>query len=156
MTPLVYSKNISALITERIASGFVSVTAGGSGDGTLVNGTSFDRTTLNMPRSMVAAIAFTDTLTATKVLQLTKFTIQDSADGSTWADFVDSGAASGTPLVLNTATGTGLTTLNADLTMARRYVRVAFTPDLTASSTDTATLVALAVFGGESPVPAVA
>lgn len=162
MNTIAYVKNIGALITARLASGFTSVTAGGSGDATLVNGTAFDRSIINMPRSALAVIEFADTLAASKKLNLTSFTVDHSDDGSTnWTTFADSGAASGTPLSISTDAGSGgsykgQATLAVDLTMAKKWVRVSFTPDLTATATDTATVAAMLVFGGETPIPAAA
>ena len=51
------------------------------------------------------------------------------------------------------STETGTIEINVSLRGARRYVRVNFTPDLSAANTDTAALSAVIVFGGAERLP---
>ncbi len=151
----IYSTDVGSLITSRVASAPVSATAGGSGDATAVTGLTIDRQALGLPQSAQIAVLCQATLAATKTLSITALKVEDSADGSTWADYM---VLSAPGVVATGATGgsteSGQAAASVDLSSARRYVRVAFTPDLSATATDTATLLAAWVFGGFSSLPA--
>lgn len=132
-----------------------SATAGGSGDATEVDGATIDTASLPArPNGVVFFVPVTATLAATKTLTITA-NLQDSANGSTWADITD-------PAVLLTLTGdtggsteTGCVKLGYDLSRARQYVRIQATPDLNATGTDTAVMGAgTAVFTGLDTAPA--
>ena len=153
-------KNIVAEIGAGYALASTSVTAGGSGDATLITGTTINTASaLTAPaiypkdfNSVAFIIGGTATLAATKSITVTAL-IEDSADGSTWATLVASAT-----VISVTSTGGGTVTftgkIGADLTAARQYVRVKATPDLSATGTDTAVVFGVAVFGGavEKPV----
>jgi hypothetical protein len=81
------------------------LTAGGTGDNTLVTGLIIDRAAYNFPLSMVLALSFSATLAASKKLTMKSVTIEhgdaanlsDAASFSTPADVdvaVDSGSGS--------------------------------------------------------------
>lgn len=158
MTPIVVLHNIGALLKPAIASAFVSATAAGTGDNTAVTGATVDR--LNgsngtMAGSAQFVVAWSAALAATKTLTLKSAKIEHSDDGSSWADYVtftDPGVVATGPTGGGTVTGT--TALNVDLNSAKRYVRLDFTPDLSATGTDTASLVAVAELGGFGHLPA--
>lgn len=154
MTDMVLQKNVASLLTVRGASAFVSDTAGGAGDATAVVGTAIQRTAIGLPMSAALVIAYAATLAATKSLSIGSVVVQDSADGTTWANyqtFTDPG-------IVDTTTGAsaGQVVLPVNLEGARDYIRAGFTPDLSNTGTDTATIVALFVFAGERLAPAVA
>ncbi|PWC96960.1 hypothetical protein [Azospirillum sp. TSO5] len=157
MTDIVIQHNVGAYLKAKIGSAFVSATAGGTGDNASVNGAAVDRlssSTGALAASGVFNVFYSATLAATKTLSLTALKVQDSADGSTWADYLTPSA----PGVVATgasggSTETGVSTLAVDLNSARRYVRVVFTPDLSASGTDTASLLATAVLAGYDRIP---
>lgn len=152
MAGMVLQKNLAALITPRVATAFVSDTAGGAGDGTAVVGNTIQRSLIGLPLNAAIIIAFAATLAATKTLSIGSVVIQDSADGTNWANyqtFTDPG-------VVLSATGSGQVLLQAELEGARDYVRLGFTPDLSNTGTDTASLVGLLVFAGERLLPAAA
>lgn len=142
------------------AAAAASATAGGSGDATLVTGSTIDTTAATTNgfkpqdfNGIIFVVSYTTTLTATKGLSVTAL-VEDSADGSTWATYV----ASKTIINVTSAGGgtvTGTGKIGADLTGARRYVRVKFTPDLSATATDTAALACVACLTGGQfmPVP---
>lgn len=145
-------RDLAGEIKTHYAAAATSATAGGAGDATAVNGTGIDTTALGTKYESVAfALAATATLAATKTLTLTA-KIQDSSDNSTFADLV----SVATVLTLTGATGgsteTGSAVVGVGLDQARQYVRVVFTPDLSASSTDTAEIVAVALFGRAAQV----
>jgi hypothetical protein len=128
-----------------------TLTAAGAGDNTEVNGEWIDRRGFH---SLTVFLGYTTALTATKTLSLAA-NIQDATDssGTGAADF-------GTPYpatVQATGAGTvkGVRKLTFDLRMAASHVRVQFTPDLSHSGTDTATVWAIYVLGGAESLPAV-
>lgn len=129
----------------------VAVTAGGAGDATESNGVWVDREAeaSGMAMSAKLIIAYEAVLADTKSLSLA-VNIQDDAagDGGDPADF---GTAYANTVIVTSSGGTterGTVELDFDLSAARRYVRSQVTPDLSASGTDTAQIVATWVFFG--------
>lgn len=157
MSDMVIQRNIGALISPKIASAITALTAGGSGDATAVTGLTIDRAALRMPLSADLVLSYTATLAATKTLSFGTVKIQDSADGSTWADvstisITDPGVVATGPT--GGATVSGQVSIPVALAGARRYVRANCTPDLSATSTDTASVVEHLIFGGFDRFPA--
>ena len=145
--------NIGAYIKAVIASVVTAVTAAGSGDNTEVDGVWIDRMGYN---SLSVLIHYQATLAAAKTIAIAA-NLQDASDssGTGAADYGDAYAKT----VQATGSGGGSTEkgvlkLDFDLKTADRYVRVQFTPDLSASGTDTASLVASIVLGGADSLPA--
>lgn len=153
-----YTKDIANAIKAVPASAVATATAAGAGDGTEVNGLDID--TINYQNrydSICFLIAVESALQDTETTVVTA-NLQDADDdgaGSpvSWADVTD-------PAALLTLTGeTGGTTergiakLGIDLTKVKRHIRVQFTPELSASGTDTATLYAVAVLAGAAELP---
>lgn len=154
MSDHVTQRNIAALVSPRLASAVTALTAAGSGDATAIAGIVIDRKALGMPLNAVLTLFFTAVLAATKTLSLGTVKIQDSADGSTFADFLtftDPGVVATGP----TGGGTvnGQVNLAANLAGAKQYLKVLFTPDLSATSTDTASVGALLGFAGFDRLP---
>jgi hypothetical protein len=154
-------KNISAEIGALYAAASTAVTAGGSGDATEVTGVTINTASLQTApaiygkdfNSIAFVIAGTTTLADTKALTVTAL-IEDSANGSSWSTLVASSTI--VSITASGATTTGFTgKVGVDLTAARQYVRVKFTPNLTATGTDTATVFGVAVLGGSSERPVV-
>lgn len=151
---IIETRNVGDTISVRRAADNTAATAGGSGDATAVTGVIIDRAALGWPQSAVIAIPFTATLAATATLTITD-TLQhgdnsglsDAATLSTQtAQTVATGPAGG-------GTVTGVYERNVSLRGAKRYVRVNFTPDLSAANTDTAALSAVLVTGGAERLP---
>jgi hypothetical protein len=147
--------NIGSLIEVARAAANTAVTAGGSGDATAVTGVIIDRAALNWPQSAVFAVPFTTTLAAAATLSLV-MTVQSGensglSDAATLATRANAVIATGPG---GGGTVTGCINLDVNLAGAGRYVRVNFTPDLSAANTDTAALSAVAVFGGARRLPA--
>lgn len=153
---MVTRRNIGAVITPKIASAITAITAGGTGDATAITGIGFDRKAVDMPLSADLVLSWTATLAATKTLSFGTVKIQDSADNSTYADvstisITDPGAVATGPT--GGATVSGSVAIPVALGATRQYVRALFTPDLSASGTDTAMVVAHLVFGGTDRQP---
>lgn len=149
---LIGSRDINSEIAVRRAAANTAVTAGGSGDNTAVTGVIIDRASLGWAESLVVAILFTTTLASAQTLSV-GWTLQHGEDSglSDAATLASAGAA-----VVATGAGTVAGQLEAGVSLrgARRYVRLNFTPDLSAGSTDTAALSAALVFGGANRLPA--
>ncbi len=152
MADIVLQKDILDLTQEVAASAYVSATAGGAGNNVAVTGLTIDRVALNVPRSVAFCIAFQASLSASQTLSILAPLIQHSPDGVTWTTLT----TPTTPGVVSTgaATNHGAVRIGADLSAAYRYVRLNWTPDLSASGTDTAEIIATALFAGTNHVPA--
>jgi hypothetical protein len=156
---LVHIHDVGDLLTVSQASTLDSITAGGTGDNTAVTGTAVDRldpATGALAGSAKFSILWSAALTATFTLSLKAVSIDHSPDGSTWttgfASFTDPGVVATGPT--GGGTVTGVTSFNVDLTGAYRYVRLHYTPDMSETATDTATLWAAAIKGGYDRLPA--
>jgi hypothetical protein len=142
------SRDLKGETKSEFALVSTAATAGGSGDNTEVDGATINRATLAYKaESIVFEVPLRAVLGAGESCTLTA-NLQDSADGSTWADIT-------TPAVILTissaggGTVTGVGRLGYNLTAARQYVRSQATPNLSRANTDTAVMGAgVAVFGG--------
>jgi hypothetical protein len=161
MSDIVQIHDIGDLLKIAGASAFTSVTAAGAGDNTAVVGSTIDRldaATGSLARSAAFALAWTTTLAATKTLSFKTVKVEQSSDGTNWdatAYFtltVDPGVVATGPGGGGTVAGT--TQVNVDLNSAKRYVRFDWTPDLSNTATDTATIVAAGVLAGYDRIPA--
>lgn len=144
-------RDVHSEITVRRAAANTAATAGGAGDNTAVTGVIIDRAALGWAESVVVAIPFTTTLASAQTLSV-NWTLQHGEDSglSDAATLATSGAA-----VVATGAGTvaGVVEAGVSLRGARRYVRLNFTPDLSAANTDTAALSAVLVFAGANRLP---
>lgn len=146
--------NVSAFLKALRASDNVSVTAGGAGDNTAVTGQIIDRHANGNPLSLAVAILFQAVLAAAATLTL-KTVIVEHGDNSALSDaatFVT--LETGTGSVVATGGGGGTTERGqkqyaVDLGGAKRYIRLKYTPDLSAGATDTAQVAAVAICGGQ-------
>jgi hypothetical protein len=151
MGDIVTQHDIGDMGSVRVLSAFTAIVAGGSGNDVLVNGITLDREGFNagsLPYSAKFSVLFSTSLSASETLSLA-FDVQTSPDGATWTDF-----ATTTPTIVASESGESQTSLGVDLTGASRYVRCNFTPKLSNTATDTATLVACAFFAGFDRLPA--
>jgi len=147
-------RNIGALISVARAAANTAVTAGGSGDNTAVTGVIIDRAEHIFPQSAVLAIPYTATLAAGATLSIAVTVQEGNAANLSDAETLFT-AASAVVATGPSGGGTVTGTLEVDLSIAGagRYVRANFTPDLSASGTDTAALSAVLVFGGAERLP---
>ena len=155
MSDIVVQKNIGAYGNLVRLTDVASATAAGAGDATLVTGQAIDRLVIgngSLPSSALVGVLYEAVLTAGKTLTITPV-VQDSGDDSTWAAY-----NTPTPVVIAAPAGGGTVrgeaNFQVDLRAARRYVRLEFTPDLSATATDTATLIGAAFFAGVDTLPA--
>jgi len=153
MTPEI--KNIGGKISVARAGANAAVTAGGAGDNTAVTGVIIDRAAFGWPQSAVFAIPFTTTLAATQSLAINTCVVQSGensglSDATTLATRPNGNVATSA----GGGTVTGVVEFDVNLSTAGRYLRFNYTPDLSASGTDTAALSSIAVFGGAIRLPA--
>lgn len=141
--------NFGKLI-KSVPCGASSATAGGTGDASAVTGATIDRLGYGSAKFV---IAYKTTLTDTKTLSYAA-EYQESADGTNW----DTATALQASTVAKTGDSTtnfvGQVEFNLDLSGKKKYIRFNFTPDLSASSTDTALSAAVAILGGAEVLPA--
>ena len=159
MTDMVQQFDIADVTAAAPASPNVSVTAGGAGNSAAVNGLAIDRFKYGVATAVAFDVVFQGTLGAGNTLSITAAAIQDSADGETFDNFQPAGTVTTVPAGV-VATGPagggpvqGASRYGIDLRMARRFVRFVFTPQLSAATGDTATLTAVATFGGFDRLP---
>jgi hypothetical protein len=146
--------NIAAYIKTQHATDNVSATAGGTGDNTLVTGQIIDRSLLAYPLSAMIAIAYKAVLAQAATLSLSyslehgdQANLSDAAAlQSANSAVIETGGAGG-------STNRGVFTAAVDLAGCKRYVRLKFTPDLSAANTDTAEASGQLIFGGSDTLP---
>lgn len=130
----------AALLTPRFCAVETSLTAGGAGDNTEITGAQLDlRDDFGTRRfgSLSLVLSARATVAAGQALALKAVRFEHSDDAAAWSD-VEPGA---TALTLTSEAGgtvTGAAVIGCNLLEAKRYVRAKFTPDLSASGTDTA------------------
>lgn len=132
-----------------------TLTAAGTGDNTEVTGPDIDLSALGNPKSLSVSIGFITTLTATKTLTLKNVRILAGETASPTDVFATATAS----VVVATGPGGGGSRygcyrFDVDLSGAGRYCRLQFTPDLSASGTDTAEVWGDGIFGGAINEPA--
>lgn len=147
-----FPNDIDGQLSQKLGVVIPTITAAGTGDNTEVDGPSIDRQNAT---SMSVAIVAKAVLAATKTL-VVKATVQDSADGVTFADVAAAlqpgGAANSTVMTLTGGAGgsteSGVYQLGVNLSSLKRYVRIQVLPDLNATGTDTATVAGVVSLGG--------
>lgn len=156
-----FQKNVGAWLTSAIASTIQDLTAGGAGDNTEIDGLSIDRMVHGGGGPTLSAkfiVAFEAVLAAAATLSLVGNMQHADDNGSgapgSWADTGDILASA----VVATGPGGGGTVrgtaeLDVKLSGLKQWIRVQFTPNLSAANTDTAEVVAVAVFGGNNENP---
>ena len=147
-------RSIGDLVVVRNAAGPAAALAGGAGDAAAVTGTIIDRAALGWPQSAVVCLPYTATLAEAKTLSIASV-IQhgaesDLSDADTLATVASGVQATGGS---GGSTEAGQVEVNVSLAGAARYVRVNFTPDLSATGTDIARVAAVVVLGGATRLP---
>lgn len=144
-------KDFGAYMKPVRAGAEVDGTAGSTGDNTEVNGAWIDTRDYE---SLEFILSYTATLQAGETLALIA-NVQDAddIDGNGVADVSTSylSALSSTTIATGESGGsteTGTYSVGIDLTMCKRFVRVQWTPNLSASGTDTFKIAPLYVLGG--------
>lgn len=144
---------IGALLRLSLPS---TAVAAGSGDATSVTGITVDRFSLgggSLPLVANMGVAYEATLASGATLKF-GYAVQDSADGSTWADYQTATYAT----VATGPSGGGAVAGVFDigsvsLSSARRYIRLNYNPDLSAGGTDTAVARAIGFAAGFDRLP---
>lgn len=153
MGTIVQTRNIGALGDLLRLSDQAALTAAGAGDATTVTGQTIDRFSIGSnsngspPLSALVAVLFSATLASGKTLSVT-FDVQDSPDGTNFSDYATTAAIVVATGPSGGGTVRGQSELQVSLTSARRYVRLLFVPDLSATGTDTAVAIGAAFVGG--------
>lgn len=148
------TQDVGACLAARHAAA-VSITAGGGSDNSEVDGAYVDARDFG---SVKVVIHYTATLAAGETLSIAA-NLQEDADGTGSGTDV-TGSAYPSTVVATGGTGgsteTGVVEMDFDVSKLQRYLRVQFTPDLSASNTDTAIVSAVYILGGaeENPVTA--
>lgn len=137
--------DVGAALDADHAVDATSVTAGGSGDATEVDGSSIDTQGLDS-ESVDLIVHGSATLDEDETLTIAG-NWQDSADDQSFADVGDALAAT---VVATGPTGGGTVEFtlklgSLNLALARRYVRAQVTPDLSRANTDTASIMGVYV-----------
>jgi hypothetical protein len=148
-------RDIGEEVLTKQAIANTTAVAAGSGDATEIDGPAIIRTSLgSLYESVKLSIHGNATLASGLTLTIAA-NLQDSADGSTWADF---GTALAATVVATGESGGSAelfeTFLDADIRGAKAYLRAQVTPDLTHTGTDTALIGGTLIFGGPTTYPA--
>jgi hypothetical protein len=152
------SKNIGQFIHAAFACAVASQTAGAAA---AVTGVAIDRFAVPgagpIPLSCSVLYSITGTLASTHTMSLA-YSIQDSADGTTFANMLEQGGdvVAATVELTGNVGGTAQNLLikqDVDLSGAREFIRVSFTPSFSASSVDTVVVSPVVVFGGMNILP---
>ena len=134
--------------------GAASATAGGTGDATEVSGGWIDRQNFLSAKLIInykATLADTETISVAANLQ------DASSSGGTGAADYGTALASTVQATSDGGTAeTGVVELDFDLSGAKQYIQAQFTPDLSASGTDTAIVSAVLVLAGNDNPPVTA
>ena len=133
-----------------------TATAGSTGDNTEVNGAALDVN--GNYGSLKVAVVYTTTLTEAKTLTMKSMNLQTADDSSFTENVADYGDAITADTLVATggtsgSTHTGIFEMDFDLSAARRYVRVQYKPDLSHTSTDTASFAATYILAGATEQP---
>lgn len=163
MTGFGASKSPAQLMYPRAAIAEINALAAGTGDATEVNGITLSLVTAAMLNVRPLAVAWLvwcrATLAAAATLAL-EYTLQYSIDGgSNWVDVTGSANIANAAILTGGGGGTteyGVFKINQDLTKlptTANAIRIQLKPDLSAGATDTATLTAIAAFGGLQNLP---
>ena len=154
----VQSKDIGFSLAAATGLANGAATAAGTGDDTEKVGAILDYKTLNHALSGSILIPWTATLQDTETISLTtKIEHGDAANLSDKADYAFGCAEINHGVIGTGETGgtteVGVVKHDVDLSGIKRYFRIAVTPDLSASGTDTAEFAGCLVLGGLDKAP---
>lgn len=156
MSDLVLQRDVAALGALLRLSLGAAATAGGTGDATSVTGITVDRFAVgngSLAGVLNAGIAYEATLASGATLSIA-YAVQEGGDGTNFSDY-----QTATYAVVATGPSGGGTVGGVfdigsiNLSGARRYARVNFKPDLSASGTDTASFRAIGFAAGFDRLP---
>jgi hypothetical protein len=157
MADIVLQRDPASLSLGGNVAPMAAITAGGAGNGTAVTGITIDRAAIGMPQSAIFVVLYEATLAANKTLSLSGIKVEHSPDGTNWSNYTPPypNSTYTQPGVIATGSGTvrGTSGQEVYLGSAMRYVRFDYTPTLSNTSTDTATLMVHAHYSGFSHLP---
>ena len=148
-------RDIQSLGVLKRLSAAAAATAAGAGDAATTTGVTIDRAgfaTGSMPMSADIAVVWDATVATGKTLSI-GYAIQDSADGSTFADYQVATYSVVATGVTAASVLAGEFKIPVSLTSARRYIRVNSNIDLNNSATDTAVSRSVGFFAGFDKIP---
>lgn len=153
------SRDLAAQVEIIPALADTAITAAGGGDDADANGITIDLNATGRQRAecVTFVVQGNAVLAASQTLAL-PIRVQDSANGSSWADVVDPRTTGLTAFgATNTsaagaATNQTVTKVSVPTEYLRQYVRVVAKPNLSASGTDTARLQGVAILSGLAKV----
>lgn len=143
-------RNIGALGDLKRLTDHGTTVAAGSGDATTVTGNSIDREgfgTGSLPLSALVGVIFEATLASGQTLSI-GYSVQDSADNSTFADYQTATYTTASTGASGGSTNKGQFNVQVNLTTARRYIRFNYNPKHSATGTDTSYSDGVGFFGG--------
>jgi hypothetical protein len=143
-------RNIASLGDLKRLADHATSTAAGTGDATSVTGLTIDRQGFgngSMPASALVGVHYETTLASGATLSI-GYAVQDSADNSTWADYQTATYALAATGPSGGGAVKGSFNVAVNLGSARRYVRLNYNPDLSATGTDTSYSDAVGFFAG--------
>src|SRR5579863_8831812 len=124
MGDIVQQRNIGALGDLKRLTDHGTSTAGGTGDATSITGLTIDREGFgngSLPLSALMGVLYEATLGSGNTLSI-GYAVQDSADGSTWADYQTATSAVAGTGPSGGGAVKGQFNVQVNLTTARRYV----------------------------------
>lgn len=144
-------RDLKGITVSRAALAGNSITAGAGNDGVKLTGETIDTLELGNPQTCVFEVIVTAALAATKGVTVVA-DVEHSDNGSSWTKIVDAEAVYSVTAE-EAATITGVGRIGVDLQMAKRYIRLRPTVDLSNTGTDTAISAAVCIFAGLDTVP---
>lgn len=155
MSDIVLQRDVGSLGALRRLSAASAATAAGAGDASTTTGATIDRfgfSSGGIPNSLAAGIPFDATLASGQTLSF-GYDVQDSADGANWSDFQTATYAVAATGPSGGGAVSGTFEFGVNLGSARRYVRLNYATDLSATGTDTAVARAVGFFAGFDRLP---
>lgn len=153
----------SRILTVGCLNPIVLNSSVGSEDNTEQNGFTVDRELLNPGQPLAlsgqAALIYSYALATAKTCAVT-MNLQHSSAASSWTDFNDINGSTGQSRTLGTTastaaqTGNGTLRANFDFSGAKRYLRMQYKFNFSATATDDADVGGVIVLGGYDTVPA--
>jgi hypothetical protein len=156
---MVIQKDIGSVVENRVASTPLVWTAAGTGDNTTLTGISIDREAVLSGGAGSPALSakftalFGTTLASGATLNIA-WTILDSADNSTFATYASAAGVTVATGVSGGGVVNSHSSINVNLSSAKRYIRADIVPNLSASGTDTAVAIIVATLAGFDRLPA--
>jgi hypothetical protein len=155
MSSIVLQRDVASLGTLQRLTAPSTATAASTGDSTTTTGVTIDRAGFSsggLAGALAAAVIWGATLATGKTLSI-GYAIQDSADGVNFSDFQTATYAVVATGSTAASAMAGSFEIGVNLLDARRYVRLNYAVDLSATQTDTAVGQGAGFFAGFDRLP---